>query len=135
MTGLIEHILDVSASLLLAVLVAVLIVDAALFQSRPRGPDRLGWLAPRFRTGAPTGLALTHAVLALAVCAWSLAWLTFSVVHHLGLAQADPGPGLFHRSPRALAHQPGQGAHLARLDPGALAGRHHRRPGPVAPVA
>ena len=42
------------------------------------------------------------------------------------------GPGLFHRSPRAVAHQPGQGAHLARLDPGALAGRHHRRPGAVA---
>ena len=102
MTGLIEHILDVSASLLLAVLVAVLIVDAALFRSRPRGPDRLGWLAPRFRMGVPTGLALTHAVLALAVCAWSLAWLTFSVIHHLGLAQADPRALAFftgHRAP------------------------------------
>jgi len=86
MTGLTEHILDVSGWVLLAGLVAA----AVLFWLRSRIPDRPGWLAARFRTGAPTGLALTAAVLTLAVCAWSLALLTFSVVHHTGVARADP---------------------------------------------
>jgi undecaprenyl-diphosphatase len=101
MTGLTEHILDVSGWVL-AVLVALLTVAVALFRPRHRIPDRPGWLAARLRTGVPTGLALTAAVLTLAVCAWSLALLTFSVVHHLGIAQADPRVLAFftgHRAP------------------------------------
>jgi len=102
MTGLTEHTLDVSGWVLLAVLVVPLTVAVARVRPRWRTPGRLGWLAARFRTGAPTGLALTAAVLTLAVCAWSLALLTFSVVHHLGLAQADPRVLAFvtgHRAP------------------------------------
>jgi membrane-associated phospholipid phosphatase len=56
---------------------------------RRRYPGQLRWLAARFRTGAPTGLALTATVLTLAACAWALASLTFSVVHHTGIARDD----------------------------------------------
>jgi membrane-associated phospholipid phosphatase len=90
MTGLIEHILGVSGSVLLVVWVALLAAAAVLFWLRNRIPDRPAWLAARLRTGAPTGFALTAAVLTLAVCAWSLASVTFSVVHHTGVARADP---------------------------------------------
>jgi membrane-associated phospholipid phosphatase len=102
MTGLSEHILGVSGSVLLAVWVALLAAAALLFWLRNRVPGRPGWLAARLRTGAPTGLALTAAVLTLAACAWSLAVVTFSVVHHLGLARADPRVLAFvtgHRAP------------------------------------
>jgi membrane-associated phospholipid phosphatase len=102
MTGLTEHILGVSGSVLLAVWVALLIVVAALFWVRNRIPDRRGWLAARVRTGAPTGLALTAAVLTLATSAWSLALVTFSVVHHTGLDGDDPRVLAFatgHRAP------------------------------------
>jgi membrane-associated phospholipid phosphatase len=102
MTGLSEHILGVSGSVLLAVWVALLAAAALLFWLRNRVPGRPGWLAARLRTGAPTGLALTAAVLTLAACAWSLAVVTFSVVHHLGLARADPRVLAFvtgHRGP------------------------------------
>jgi membrane-associated phospholipid phosphatase len=57
---------------------------------RRRYPGQLGWLGARFRTGAPTGLALTVAVLTLAGCGWALGSLTFSVVHHSGIARNDP---------------------------------------------
>jgi membrane-associated phospholipid phosphatase len=90
MTGLTEHILGASGSVLLAAWVTLAIVVATLFWLRNRIPDQPGWLAPRCRTGAPTGLALTSAVLALAAFAWSLALLTYSVVHHTGLARDDP---------------------------------------------
>jgi undecaprenyl-diphosphatase len=69
---------------------------------RRRYPGQLGWLAARFRTGAPTGLALTVAVLTLAACAWALASLTSSVVHHTGIARDDPRVLSFlvsHRTP------------------------------------
>ena len=90
MTGLTEYILGVSGAVLLAVWVALLIVAVALFRRRDRIPDRPGWLAARCRPGAPTGLALTAAVLTLATSAWSLALVTYSVVHHTGLARDDP---------------------------------------------
>ena len=90
MTGLTEHILGVSGSVLLVVWVALLAAAAALFWLRNRIPGRPGWLAARFRAGAPTGLALTAAVLTLAACAWSLAWVTFNVVRHTGIARDDP---------------------------------------------
>ena len=87
MASLIEHILGVSGSVLLIVWVALL--AAAVFWRPASIPDRPGWLAARCRTGAPAGLALTAAVLGLAASAWSLAAVTFSVVHHTGLARAD----------------------------------------------
>jgi membrane-associated phospholipid phosphatase len=90
MTGLTEHILGVSGSVLLAVWAGLLIVVVALFWLRNRIPDRPGWLALRFRTGAPTGFALTTAVLVLAAFAWSLAALTYSAIHHTGIARDDP---------------------------------------------
>jgi membrane-associated phospholipid phosphatase len=102
MTGLTEYILGVSGSVLLAVWVALLIAAVALFWRRDRIPGRPGWLAARFRAGAPTGLALTTAVLTLATSAWSLALVTFSVVHHTGLARDDPRVLAFftgHRAP------------------------------------
>jgi undecaprenyl-diphosphatase len=102
MTGLTEYILDVSEAVLLAVWVAVLIMAMALSQRRDRIPVRPGWLAARCRTGAPTGLALTAAVLTLATSAWSLALVTYSVVHHTGLARGDPRVLAFvigHRAP------------------------------------
>ena len=70
MTGLTEYILGVSGSVLLAVWVALLIAAVALFRRRDRIPGRPGWLAARCRTGTPTGLALTAAVLTLATSAW-----------------------------------------------------------------
>jgi len=102
MTGLTEYILGVSGSVLLAVWVALLIAAVALFRRRDRIPGRPGWLAARCRTGTPTGLALTAAVLTLATSAWSLALVTFSVVHHTGLALDDPRVLAFvtgHRAP------------------------------------
>src|SRR5215469_14168590 len=69
---------------------------------RRRYPGQLGWLGARFRTGAPTGLALTAAVLTLAGCAWALGSLTSSVVHHTGVARSDPRVLSFmvsHRTP------------------------------------
>ena len=90
MTGLTEYILGVSGSVLLAVWLALLIVAVVPFWRRDRAPGRPGWLAARCRTGAPTGLALTAAVLTLATSAWSLALVTYSVVHHTGLARDDP---------------------------------------------
>ena len=48
-----------------------------------------GWLAARFRAGAPTGLALTAAVVTLAGCAWALAWLTVSVASHTSITHND----------------------------------------------
>jgi len=90
MTGLTEYILGVSGSVLLAAWAALLIVAVALSWRRDRIPGRPGWLAARCRTGALTGLALTAAVLTLATSAWALALVTFSVVHRLGLARADP---------------------------------------------
>jgi membrane-associated phospholipid phosphatase len=65
-------------------------------------PGQLGWLGARFRAGAPTGLALTAAVLTLAVCAWALGSLTSSVAHHTGIARHDPRVLSFmvsHRTP------------------------------------
>jgi len=53
------------------------------------GPIQPRWLAARFRAGAPTGLALTAAVLTLATCAWALWSLTLSVAHHTGIARSD----------------------------------------------
>ena len=102
MTGLTEYILDVSEALLLAVWVAVLITAVALPRRPGRVPVRPGWLGARCRTGAPTGLALTAAVLALATSAWALASVTYSVVHHTGLARDDPRVLAFvieHRTP------------------------------------
>ena len=102
MTGLTEYILDVSGSVLLAAWAVLLIVATAPFWWRHRIPGRPGWLAARCRTGAPTGLALTAAVLTLATSAWSLALVTFSVVHHTGLARDDPRVLAFvigHRAP------------------------------------
>jgi len=102
MTGLTEHILGVSGAVLLAVWVALAIVLAALFWLRNRIPDRPGWLAPRLRTGAPNGFALTTAVLAGLAFAWSLAVLTYSVIHHTGIARDDPRALAFftgHRTP------------------------------------
>jgi len=101
MTGLTEYILGVSGSVLLAAW-AALIVAVALSWRRDRIPGRPGWLVARCRTGAPTGLALTAAVLTLATSAWSLALVTFSVVHHTGLARDDPRVLAFaigHRAP------------------------------------
>src|SRR5215471_12581840 len=89
MTGLTEYILGVSGSVLLAAW-AALIVAVALSWRRDRIPGRPGWLVARCRTGAPTGLALTAAVLTLATSAWSLALVTYSVVHHTGPARDDP---------------------------------------------
>jgi membrane-associated phospholipid phosphatase len=102
MASVIEHILGVSGSVLLAVWVALGIVVVALSWLRNRIPDRPGWLAARLRTGAPTGFALTTAVLALMAFAWSLAALTYSVVHHTGIARDDVRVlGFFtgHRAP------------------------------------
>ena len=102
MTGLSEHILGVSGAVLLAVWAALAIVLAALFWLRDRIPDRPGWLAPRLRTGAPTGFALTTAVLALVAFAWSLAVVTYSVIHHTGIARGDERVLAFftgHRTP------------------------------------
>jgi undecaprenyl-diphosphatase len=102
MTSLTEHILGVSGSVLLVVWVALLTAAALLFWRPNLIPGRPAWLAARLRTGAPTGLALTAAVLTLAACAWSLALLTFSVVHHTGIAHDDPRVLAFvagHRTP------------------------------------
>src|SRR5262245_41112068 len=102
MTSLIEHILGVSGSVLLVVWVALLAAGAVLFWRRDRAADRPGWLAARLRTGTPTGFALTAAALTLAVSAWALASVTFSVVHQTGAARADPRILAFvtgHRAP------------------------------------
>ncbi|HEY1346629.1 MAG TPA: phosphatase PAP2 family protein [Streptosporangiaceae bacterium] len=102
MTSLTEHILGVSGSVLLVVWVALLAAAALLFWRPNLTPGRPAWLAARLRTGAPTGLALTAALLTLAACAWSLALLTFSVVHHTGIAHDDPRVLAFvtgHRTP------------------------------------
>jgi membrane-associated phospholipid phosphatase len=102
MTGLTEHILGVSGSVLLGVWVALLIAAVGLLWLPNRVPDRPGWLAARFRAGAPTGLALTTAVLALVAFAWSLASLTYSAIHHTGIARDDPRVLAFfagHRAP------------------------------------
>src|SRR6266851_6156810 len=56
---------------------------------RRRFPGQLGWLAARFRTGVPTGFALTVAVLTLAACAWSAGSLTYDVVHNVHIARFD----------------------------------------------
>jgi membrane-associated phospholipid phosphatase len=71
--------------------------------SRPgrRYPAQLGWLAARLRPGAPTGLALTAAVVTLAGSAGALGWLTFSVVNHVSIAHNDPRVLSFFVSHRA----------------------------------
>jgi membrane-associated phospholipid phosphatase len=100
MAGVIEYILGVSGSVLLVAWVALL--AGAVFWRPAHSLDRPGWLAARCRTGAPTGLALTAAVLTLATSAWSLALVTFSVVHHTGLARDDARVLAFftgHRAP------------------------------------
>jgi membrane-associated phospholipid phosphatase len=100
MAGVIEYILGVSGSLLLVAWVALL--AGAVFWRPAPSPGGPGWLAARCRTGAPTGLALTAAVLTLAASAWSLALVTFSVVHHTGLARGDARVLAFftgHRAP------------------------------------
>jgi len=102
MTGLTEHILGVSGSVLLAVWVVLLAAAAVLFWRPNLIPGRPAWLAARLRTGTPTGLALTAAVLTLAACAWSLALLTFSVVHYTGITRDNPQVLAFftgHRTP------------------------------------
>jgi membrane-associated phospholipid phosphatase len=102
MTGLTEYILGVSGAVLLAVWVALLIMAATPSRQRDRNPGRPGWLPARCRTGAPTGLALTTAVLTLATSAWALALVTYSVVHHTGLARDDPrvlASVIGHRAP------------------------------------
>jgi undecaprenyl-diphosphatase len=100
MAGVIEYILGVSGSVLLVAWVALL--AGAVFWRPASTRNRPGWLAARCRTGAPTGFALTTAVLTLATSAWSLALVTFSVVHHTGLARYDPRVLAFvtgHRAP------------------------------------
>jgi membrane-associated phospholipid phosphatase len=100
MAGVIEYILGVSGSVLLVAWVALL--AGAVFWRPAHSLDRPGWLAARCRTGAPTGLALTAAVLTLATSAWALALVTFSVVHHTGLARDDARVLAFftgHRAP------------------------------------
>src|SRR5690348_16966592 len=100
MASVIEYVLGVSGSVLLVAWVALL--AAAVFWRPAPSPGGPGWLATRCRTGAPTGLALTAAVLTLATSAWSLALVTFSVVHHTGLARDDPRVLAFvtgHRAP------------------------------------
>ena len=100
MASVIEYILGVSGSVLLVAWVALL--TGAVFWRPASTLDRPGWLAARCRTGAPTGLALTAAVLTLATSAWSLALVTFNVVHHTGLARDDPRVLAFvtgHRAP------------------------------------
>ena len=102
MTDLTEYILGVSGAVLLAVWVALLIVALTSSRRRDRIPGRPGWLAARCRPGAPTGLALTAAVLTLATSAWSLALVTYGVVHHTGLAHDDPrvlASVIDHRAP------------------------------------
>ncbi len=102
MTDLTEYILGVSGAVLLAVWVALLIVALTSSRRRDRIPGRPGWLAARCRPGAPTGLALTAAVLTLATSAWSLALVTYGVVHHTGLAHDDPrvlASVIGHRAP------------------------------------
>ena len=99
MAGVIEHILGVSGSVLLVAWVALL---AAVFWRSAPIVNRPGWLAARCRTGGPTGLALTAAVLTLATSVWSLALVTFSVVHHTGPARDDARVLAFvtgHRAP------------------------------------
>jgi hypothetical protein len=108
----------VSGSVLLVAWVALL--AGAVFWRPASTLDRPGWLAARCRTGAPTGLALTAAVLTLATSAWSLALVTFSVVHHTGLARHDPrGPDVCHRLPAADAS-----AGLCEEAGGGVAGRN-----------
>jgi undecaprenyl-diphosphatase len=100
MASVIEHILGVSGSVLLVVWVALL--AAAVFWRPARIKHRRGWLAARCQTGAPTGLALNAAVLTLATSAWALALVTYSVVHHTGLARDDPrvlASVIGHRTP------------------------------------
>jgi membrane-associated phospholipid phosphatase len=100
MASVIEHILGVSGLVLLVVWVALL--AAAVFWRPARIKHRPGWLAARCRTGAPTGLALTAAVLTLATSSWALALVTYSVVHHTGLARDDPrvlASVIGHRTP------------------------------------
>jgi undecaprenyl-diphosphatase len=102
MTSLTEHILAVSGSVLLIIWLALLATAAVLSRRPNLIPARPAWLAARLRTGAPTGLALTAAVLTLAACAWSLALLTFSAVHHTGIARDNPRVLAFftgHRTP------------------------------------
>ena len=80
----------------------VALLAGAVFWRPASTLDRPEWLAARCRTGAPTGLALTAAVLTLATSAWSLALVTFSVVHHTGLVRRDPRVLAFvtgHRAP------------------------------------
>ena len=68
---------------------------ARLAASRPviwagrRFPGQVAWCAARFRTGVPTGFALTVAVLTLAACAWSAGSLTYDVVHNVHIARFD----------------------------------------------
>jgi len=100
MTGLTEYILGVSGAVLLAVWLALL--AAAVFWRPTPIPGRPGWLAARCQAGAPTGLALSAAVLTLATSAWALALVTYSVVHHTGLARDDPrvlASVIGHRAP------------------------------------
>src|SRR4029077_14862097 len=102
MTGLTEYILGVSGEVLLAVWLALL--AAAVFWRPTPIPGRPGWLAARCQAGAPTwparvarggavlpaAVARGAAVLTLATSAWALALVTYSVVHHTGLARDDP---------------------------------------------
>ncbi len=115
MTSLIEHVLSLSGIVLLLAVVLALALGYLLRPAgdpdgwagrrtrlRKRFPGRFQWLAARVRPGAPTGRALTAAVLTLAVSAWALASLTFSVVHHTGIARGDPRVLAFfvsHRTP------------------------------------
>jgi len=115
MTSLIEHVLSLSGIVLLLAVVFVLALGYLLRPAgdpdggagrrtrlRQRFPGQFGWLAARVQPGASTGRALTAAVLTLAVSAWALASLTFSVVHHTGVARADPRVLAFfvsHRTP------------------------------------
>jgi membrane-associated phospholipid phosphatase len=103
MTSLIERVLSLSGIVLLLAVVLALVLGYLLRPARdPRGwpgqgtrlrqrfPGQIEWLAARFRPGVPTGRALTAAVFTLAVFAWALGSLTFSVVHDTGIARADP---------------------------------------------
>ena len=114
MTGLIEHVLSLSGIVLLLAVVLALALGYLLRpvgdpdgsagrRTRPRRrfPGQFEWLAARVQPGVPTGRALTAAVLTLAVSAWALASLTFSVVHHTGIARDDPRVLAFFVSHRA----------------------------------
>ena len=111
MTSLIEHVLSLSGIVLLLAVVLVLALGYLLrpdggagrrTRLRQRFPGHSGWLAARVQPGTPTGRALTAAVLTLAVSAWALASLTFSVVHHTGVPRDDPRVLAFFVSHRTL---------------------------------